>query len=1326
MSSLFNFRSARRRAKKIVSIRPPRPPTPPTPNSFVSPNLYEPTRTSAEYFSIPTYQVDVDVSHGPLFASDPFVPGIRDYRLATNSREFRGRPLLTGPGRNGAGPSKSLPDDVELEQRKNDALAKRVVSEGVTRTPPPPRRTLKATPAPIKIPTTSHASKVQIQRSAGKSAEPYGPLNPGDSPTLDDSASVVSGTTLPGALIANVWCIQTDQSRDHRLSRRITRSDSATLPSDDYAFMSSKCAELGNGVGDSDVPPVPALLPPATCRTINDLTKGQSNMPSGPHDILREENVTSREDVGKPHRPSTLSHQISPIPELSTPSPSNPVTPDLINSSTSADEGSSSQPQTSDSAPSAWSVPASSSTPPSGEEITMVLDIFSAPLPNSKLVPEMTESSSFPSQIDNPASEPDANAPSGLRAPLTAQYQPGAAMDTPHTSRSRSGSRPSLSSVNNLILHPATLFPVGEQRISSTRRVSVSAGIAQSVHSEDGDTLSALPRSLATVHSHHISQLPLFPESASISSTFTSTGFPSRSGSRSPPLSPDLLDNIFIADRSDTRRSKHRVSSTQPGSSGEISFDLSTGAQLTSRVQTPLSALSGSTQTFPETPSAFSPVFSLNNSARSSLFPDSSKLCRASITRSFRCRSSRVSQRLLIGRSVTAKASIGLRAHKKLSKSKLARQSSARFTVDEAPGGSSSVSECGEGIAATAKLSEPSLNKEPIGPRGPVVSDAFGPTFPQRSTQMSRKYSKPQRTRASIPPAPLARPPSPPPPILPPVTSVVSPFLPASPSPLVLPPSPSPQLRPPSPLPSHTPRPPTPPPAPPSDLSSEEHGAPPPYRFHTPRPSVDHSVGPLDNPLAASALPARTIFYSSDARRVPTRPPLPVGPRNPYRNPSTTSNFSSHSRFGSNSSVESLSRVTLMGARDLTNSSPSSGAGSGPKFQTSPPKYKGFTMEAAKWMFSSDDLQAIVSRAIKHSAEPSSIRLLTAQAAFTEVPAELERLTALQNELKVRYRVQARKRDVLHKATMTCVETLGPNALRTRLQELAEITANLDKIAEELYHARDQAAQLSRMLAAHSGSALAMALRKLHVSYLRRTAEVQSLQEQVFTLEAERDEAWAQAQLVAQDLDDLNETLQTRDSSPAATRPSSRTSLVMASRVSSTRVSKAGLRTSRSLRASMASQISGRFSYASSVCTPASASEVIPPVPPIPRKLSSLNRIITSDLSSRGSVYPSDLSSSSEARALAQAQADLYGYLGIDDPDLKPMPLRRSSIAASPLAAGSPGARDNARRMSDSADCRTRAGGAYDRFQAFLESEPDALLATFHHLDACGAMTPLI
>ena len=295
-----------------------------------------------------------------------------------------------------------------------------------------------------------------------------------------------------------------------------------------------------------------------------------------------------------------------------------------------------------------------------------------------------------------------------------------------------------------------------------------------------------------------------------------------------------------------------------------------------------------------------------------------------------------------------------------------------------------------------------------------------------------------------------------------------------------------------------------------------------------------------------------------------------------------------------------------MGTRDFTNSS----LGSGPKFQTSPPKFKAFTMEAAMWTFTSDDLQAIVSGTIKHSAEPSSIRLLTTQAAFTDVPAELERLAALQNELKVCYKLQARKRDALHRAAIACAETMGSSssALHARLQELAEVTTNLDKTAEELYHARDQAAQLSRMLAVHSGSALAMALRKLHASYLRRIAEIKSLQEQTFALEAERDEAWTQAQEVARDLDDLNQVLRTNNSS-------NRSSRVRASRVSSVRVSKAGL---RSLRTSVST---GHLSYLSVGPPPAlaPASDAIPPTPPLPRRLSSLNRIITSDLSNRSS-----------------------------------------------------------------------------------------------------------
>lgn len=55
----------------------------------------------------------------------------------------------------------------------------------------------------------------------------------------------------------------------------------------------------------------------------------------------------------------------------------------------------------------------------------MVLDVLSAPPPNSKLASEATETTSLPSQIDVPASELDVNGSSGLRVTLTKQCQPG-------------------------------------------------------------------------------------------------------------------------------------------------------------------------------------------------------------------------------------------------------------------------------------------------------------------------------------------------------------------------------------------------------------------------------------------------------------------------------------------------------------------------------------------------------------------------------------------------------------------------------------------------------------------------------------------------------------------------------------------------------------------------------------------------------------------------------------------------------------------------------------------------------------------------------------
>jgi hypothetical protein len=262
-----------------------------------------------------------------------------------------------------------------------------------------------------------------------------------------------------------------------------------------------------------------------------------------------------------------------------------------------------------------------------------------------------------------------------------------------------------------------------------------------------------------------------------------------------------------------------------------------------------------------------------------------------------------------------------------------------------------------------------------------------------------------------------------------------------------------------------------------------------------------------------------------------------------------------------------------------------------------------------------------VSQAIRQSGQASSIRLLPQEAAFVEVPEELEKLNLLMHELRIQYRLQVRKRDVLLRAIYENAE--GPEfwsiALRSKLQELHETAVNLDRIADELFRLRDQAAQLSRMLAIHQGSALAMALRKLHSSFLKGKAEMQTMKDQIYMLEAERNEAWAQAQQVARDLDDLNDLLQNQsfDPSPTGTRaPSRRSSRVIASHKSYQDASRDGLRLSLSQQAFVAMSQNGSARFGSrppsGFCTPC---EPVPPVPPIPY----MDLAMTPDLLSQNS-----------------------------------------------------------------------------------------------------------
>lgn len=368
----------------------------------------------------------------------------------------------------------------------------------------------------------------------------------------------------------------------------------------------------------------------------------------------------------------------------------------------------------------------------------------------------------------------------------------------------------------------------------------------------------------------------------------------------------------------------------------------------------------------------------------------------------------------------------------------------------------------------------------------------------------------------------------------------------------------------------------------------------------------------------------QTVFSSGGSRKGRVRPPLPVGPRKPTssQNIGTGSLTSIRDRNGSVSSVGSSATnggprgTANSGAwRKVVNQSPS------PKFQTPTPKYRGYTMETAKWTFTSQQLQTIVSRAIKQSAEASSVRLLRLDTLDTDIPEEIHRLEMQKMDIKTRYKHTARRRWSLL-ASLTAhadgSEGVDSSIAHRALEELTEISLALDQLAEDLHSVTEQLAQLKSLSDIHSASALAMALRKLNTSFLKQVTESQVLRQRVSSLEAERDEAWKHAEDVALEYDDLSDRFGGDfNAANSSKSPSRRSSRVMAVRKSSIRASKAGLRASlrRSHRSSGGSAGLGRRASDS---MPISSSADVPPVPPMPHH--NVIDVLSADLPSRSSM----------------------------------------------------------------------------------------------------------
>jgi len=326
------------------------------------------------------------------------------------------------------------------------------------------------------------------------------------------------------------------------------------------------------------------------------------------------------------------------------------------------------------------------------------------------------------------------------------------------------------------------------------------------------------------------------------------------------------------------------------------------------------------------------------------------------------------------------------------------------------------------------------------------------------------------------------------------------------------------------------------------------------------------------------------------------RPPLPAGPRRPSQMMSMSGFMPQRDRAGSISSINSTNPLLHSNRSRSEVEQPVIS----PKFHTPSPKWRGYTMEAAKWTFTSSQLQAIVSRAIRQSAEASSIRLLRLEVLDEEIPEELRRLESQRTDIKTRYKVLVRRRATLFDALLTYAsggEEENTTSILRLTEDLRDLTTTLDRLTEELHSLDGQIAHLDSLTHIHSGSALAMALRKLNASFLKQVGENQGLRNQVQALEAERDEAWQQAERVANEFDRLIDK--------GDDFSSKRSSRVSAVRKSSIRVSKAGLRTT-SQRFSQLSSHSANMHVlgltSSSARSPLLRMDRVPPVPPIPKR----------------------------------------------------------------------------------------------------------------------------
>ncbi|KAI0827390.1 hypothetical protein BC628DRAFT_174792 [Trametes gibbosa] len=1398
LASVFNKRNktysqSKKKFSTITGLR--RVQSPPSPASFVSPEIVEineqgpfggtfsedhaPSSSERSAAAVaaaaasPQLQLEFDSSE-PLFPPSILAdaqPGSRTPPKRNVSLPNGGRIVLEGANQRARGASpeeNTIPEEPSLQPNRlyvdtsvhNARMFEEISEHSAVQS------SRKPTPSPIRIPNNSSGVKIKVHTSAEDSAKassippPLPTKNsrpPSPSSAITDGiSSAISGTSIARALVATSFTLS-NESRASKYKSGMTRQDSATLPRGEHPLNSSpyireRRASTGEpgSARSSSVPPVPRLPSRAELGLSIDGAVGTWSQRNSVTLVL--ESGESRELVPLPQlkRPKSTGRlrmeqtismpPISPISEASSPAPSVPDTPGLAMQGTSNVSNASNRSL------------ANSLAQQRG------LNLSESNASSSSLG---TEASGHVRAATEPGGgyhgAPGERRPSNATKPK-GQLVPGfdrggAAM--PGTMRS-SGA-----------------FSMANGRLAVTRTISES-GSSRGPTPGPGRPAVLLPigERPSSVLVPPSPQPSIGPNIGAPTPTSTRVGPSNASAIETPVESPDLLDSFPL------QIARERSTGPPPP------LPLGRRSEENSAIPTPLQSSSGDSisgaslnrQTFPETPNAFSPLWSstfasppavgprssldqglgrtgslmrgqgfidmtrmgprgpvgrvsgtifAKPSIRSSRVPPTPPLTGESVNGSQpdspvmeeaplpqavkrltaieeTVASRSVSQYSTIPEPPTSAAFYGFEAFSAQQESQRP-QPSSQMQFQQSMGKPRGGRERSESVSALSK--DGSVAPSQVSSHPPNQTSSNGSAAAQAkaaeasSHRRMRSVTNPDEPLASPPPSYPATfdPPPQPTPHLHPHTGTSdsseqsvrssihsnSTHLQASSSQSSIPQKRS--LSPfPSPPPSSVPLPPSPGPgrsrmdAHASSISVEQ--PPPPYMEmargstppvpQVPAPPTPPSQSPAPNsrfiisdPPAPPSTPLRAAFTpdSTPSKRLPrTRPPLPHGPRAPS-NSSTTARMRAGSVTSLNSNVGggSSSRMMSMASHPA------------PRFQPSRVNFRGLTMEAAQWTLTSQQLQHIVSTAIRQSADASAIRILPRDTLEEELPAEVERLEARIAELKMSYKLMVRRRNAMLATLVRIAEGTehveSGTAMRVA-EELSDLNEALDQAAEELYTVTDQLNQLMRLRDLHQRSALAMALRKLNNSFLKQVGEAQRLRDMVDTLEAERDEAWQEAQEVAQEFDDFTERIMV-EPPPSSSRdgpPSRRSSRVMIARKNSQRASKAGLRSSmyrRSQRSSTAS--SHRYSGAPSpgAWVPSGSHEDIPPVPPIPSRRD-LFRFPSGDLPTRSSLD----SPSSELRAMVQAQKELCEMLGISLEELKVthQPSRRQSMSALP------------------------------------------------------------